>query len=94
MQPLGVTTDIICALTCSSSRSGGSSGGSSSGSSARGRWHISRPLIGIARAAALEQMVEIVNRVLDAALIDDRAERLAAIAEVCVRYDLERQHRH
>jgi hypothetical protein len=31
------------------------------------------------------------RRVLDAALIDDRAARLAAIAAVCVRYDLERR---
>jgi hypothetical protein len=49
-------------------------------------------LIGIARQAAIDQMAEIVRRVLDAALIDDRAERLQAIAKVCARYELEQQH--
>jgi hypothetical protein len=52
-----------------------------------------KALIGIARQVAIDQMAEIVRRVLDAALIDDRTERLQAIAAVCVRYDLERQHR-
>jgi hypothetical protein len=39
-------------------------------------------LIATARQVAIDMMAEIVRRVLDAALIDDRAERLVAIAEV------------
>ena len=49
-------------------------------------------LIATARQVAIDMMAEIVRRVLDAALIDDRAERLAAIAEVAMRYDIEWQH--